>query len=377
MSSRDNNISKVLVVGSDTAFATSGTATVSDLALGGIGVFDAKTNKAITLTGGANAYAGQDFYLAVAVDTTGNGVVDDFVKVAGDKIQAKNLLAYTKKAGVAGVPQIVEVDGYAGASNTVYTMNIVFDGSEIENLQGYNQFTKIFSIKTPLGAIGADANQVTKLMYDALIANASDFLTVKIVTNDDLTILTHGVAADYTAGDEILYADLDAIIAYNIANTATLSSKLEITSISSSPSVVDGINLDYLTKLEVGITVSLSDGFNGIGTVTTTQDKVLGQGQGTKVRYMESYTVGESPSGVYRVSSLNGTSKNLDGYIHAVPGTLYDLYVLEYNIKADAGWKEYENGMNTVIAIPESYSTNNFEAILEDIVVDGLGITLE
>ena len=116
-----------------------------DLLAGEVGVFDYKTGKAMNAAAAALA---SEFFVAAAVDTTGDGVADEILTSAGTKVTAKGIQSYELKCYTPTVEQVIDVHSYTADCDTSYGLKIEFNTDEKYMNYGYNQAAKSFMVKT-------------------------------------------------------------------------------------------------------------------------------------------------------------------------------------------------------------------------------------
>jgi hypothetical protein len=369
MSNRNNDVFQVLVTKGNQAVLGAGV-DIATLAVGQLGAFDANTNVSI---GAATNPMPRDFYLAVGVDKTGSGTLEDIRTSAGQMIQKKGITAYSFKPHSAGRPKIVKVGEYTGiVGDTDYGIKVEFRNSRISNVQGQNTFTKSFVVRTPTGT--TDANVLTKLLVNEVKLDVTKMLSAVITARQPLTALTHGTSVDYADNAVMTEADLNALILFN--KTAIEANKV-YTDFTLQSTAVPGItnfqtNLGFYKFLETNITVSAVEGFNSNVTVSTVQELAYEEGSGRNVKHKEYHSSSYNGSGPYVLSETTGMAKGDILYL-AVDAVKYDQFALEYFMKSESGWLEYENTLSTFIAVPatETVTRASVATLLDALVVGG------
>ena len=144
MSNRNNDVYSVLVTKGNSAILAKDNA-VEALKPGQLGFFDADKNVSIDATTTALP---RNFYIAVGIDRSGNGNLEDIRTSAGQIIQRKNVSDITYRPHTAGQPMIVTVGGYSAKCDTDYGIRVEFRNSKIYRIQGYNQFSKAYVVRT-------------------------------------------------------------------------------------------------------------------------------------------------------------------------------------------------------------------------------------
>lgn len=372
--SRNNDVFQVLVTKDNQALAAAGTS-VADLSPGQIGVFDFNSNLAVDGTTQV-----KNFYLAVGLDTDGDGVTDDIAKSAGSHIQNRNIRYYSFKPHSAGQPLQVALTGYTADCETEYGIKLELRNQEIYRTQGYNQFTKTYSIVTsccdgcdPTCPSG-DANEITKQLKENINNDPAGLVVAEATARQALTAATHGTSVDYAAGDVMTDADVDALMAFNAeqADPSTyVYTDLLITTVTQKIHAFCDVNLMYFYPRETFANITKIAGFKCNGTVETVQELAFEEGSGYDVKQQEYFAKGwtESP---YRVSTLNGVA-DYKTY-NAVATEKYDIFALTYDQFSVGAWLEYLNNEATIIAVPEADTvTRDALAGVLDLLLEGHG----
>ena len=379
MSNRNNDVYSVLVTKGNADILSAGQ-TVDTLLNGQIGVFDAKTGKSFVAAGPIP----NEFFFAVGTDEAGGPNMTDFRKSAGQLIQKPGITKATFKAHGAGKPMKVKISNYKANCETDYGIRVEFRNSKIYRIQGYNQFTKAYIVKTGCcddcveDCNSTDANALTRLMVDNINNDVAGLLTARILARQPLTTATHGTASDYpNVGDVMVDADIDALIAYNKLQLTEADKVFTDFEIESKPLAIGkycNVNLHYHKLLETVLVTSFAAGFDCQGVVTTTQEVIFEEGSGVNIQQKEYNALGWTGVGPYILSDVTGTAKDFE--YQALKTTTYDQFILEYFQKSESGWLEYENTLSTIFAIPEADTvTRNAFVTLLDAITDTVGLS--
>lgn len=357
MSNRNNDVFRVLPVSNTALLATTAGNSVETLANGQLGIFDASTHQAINAS--TNPLP-KDFYFALRHDVNG---VTDYRFSAGQVIQKNNIVGFTEKAYNAGSPMKVTIGNFKAECDTEYGVRVEFRNAKINRIQGYNQFSKAFMVKTPCcddcaeGCGSLDANVLTQLFVANINADQSGLVLAQPVARQALTAATHGTSVDYAAGDVMTSADVAALIVFN--KTAlpanVVYADFQLVSQPLAIGTFCQVNLHYYKLLETVLVVSLIEGFGCSGATTVNQYPVYAQGTGNNIMQKEYHASGWAGSGPYKLSEVTGTAKGNIVYI-ANSSTNYDQIILEHNQTSEAGWNEYTNVLSTVFAFPTGNS---------------------
>lgn len=366
--SRNNAPTSVLVTSGNQAVLPAGSL-IDALSPGQIGFFDADTKLSI------NGDRARDFFIAVGVDRTGSATLEDIVTSAGQKIQSRNVTGLTFREHTAAQPMVAVVGNYNGECETDYAVKIEFRNQQIYRTQGYNQFTKTYAFRTDCcdecaGCPSGDANEVTLKLLETLAADADGLLVGVPLARQAVTTATHGTSADFAAGDEMTVADVEALKAFNDGEadeTLHVFSDVQMTTVPLAINSYCTVNLLYFHPRQTIVIPSLVDGFSCSGNVTITQDAAFEEGNGYDVAQKEFHASGNSQNLPYVLSDTTGVPRNIE--VFADKSEKYDQFILEYDLSSKAGWGEYLNNLNTVIAVPNG-DTATRDQIAQ--VLDGL-----
>ena len=367
--SRNNDVFHLLVTKGNQAVLAKDKK-VTELAPGQIGVFNYDTNLSFDATVAA---APRNFYLAVGVDA-GNGTTGDIMKSAGSHVQGKNIAFYSFRPYTPGRPMKVLLKDFVANCETEYGVKLELRNQEIYRTQGYNQFTKTYTMKTsccdgcePTCPSG-DANEITKQLYININNDTSGLVKANIKPRAG-AVLPSGVTVD--ANGNLTIEQVDTIMAANAAQTDPANyvyTDLEIETVPQTIQDFCSVSLNYMyPRQTVAILTKVGD-FKCSGTVVTTQTAVFEEGAGIDVKQLEYQAKGwtESP---YRVSTVNGVADNRIYITDA--SAKYDVFALTYDQLSLGGWLEYFHNQASIIAIPTADATtrNGLAAILDKVAV--------
>lgn len=349
--SRNNDVFKVLVVKDNQGVAGRGQK-VNNLTPGRIGVFDYHTNLAYD---GTNAL--RDFYIAVGVDKNGDGITDDVVTSAGSHIQARNVVHFSVRKYRAPSPMKVILKDYIADCETEYGIKLDFKNQRIYMQQGYNQFTKTYTIKTSCcngceqTCPSGDANEITKLLYLSVLNDSTGLVIPHIIPRGTIPAAV-GVTPD--ANGYLTLAQLDTIMAYNAAQPTPATfvyTNIEFETVPLKVRNFCAINLGYKYPRETIIGVSKIEGFKCNGSVFVTQQAVFEEGSGYDIKQWESEALGWTDS-PYRTSAIDGMVN--EAFFATNTSEKYDQIWLTYDQASIGGWEEFLSNQATLIAVPIS-----------------------
>lgn len=369
---RNNDVFQVLVA-KDTAPVTAAGAPLENLLVGQIGAYDAKTNLSI-----ASGSSATEFYLAVGVSNSGAaaGTASDDVRVsAAQSIQRGGINAYTMNNYTASTAMKVTLSGYTVAPvDTDLGLRLEFRNSRIYRIQGFNQYSKAYVVRTapsPDGVITTlGANMAITSRFTNAINNDNLNLVVAqaiartgVAAGATITAINaagtaaglgnlQGGAAAITAGSTVFNDnDLAILDAYNATAPATkVYSDVVLTAQPLKIGAWLGVNLGFHKLVDTVILPSIIAGIAG-GTLTSTYP-ILSQGSYNNVMQKEYHASGwNGQPGPYRLSEVTGTAKTNFNYL-AVVGTNYDIATVQYDNVSESGWRGHKNACSTIVAIP-------------------------
>ena len=367
---RNNDVFQVLVTSGNYGVLPVGRK-VANLAPGQIGVFDANTNLSIDGT-----LSNRNFYLAVGLDLNGDGVTDEVAKSTGSHIQKKNIQFYSFRPHTPGRPMKVVLKDYTADCETEYGIKLELRNQEIYRSQGYNQFTKTYSIVTgccdgcePTCPSG-DANEITKLLKININNDPTGLVKATAIARQALTTATHGVSADIAQGGIVSDANLETIMAFNATQpdpSTFVYTDLEIETVTQAINNFCSVNLKYFYPRETVVIATKIAGFKCNGTLKVTQNAAFEEGNGYDIKQLEYEAKGwkESP---YRLSTLNGVAD--ERVFNTDVKTKYDQLVLTHDQFSQGAWLEYFTNQATLVAIPATHTVtrNNLVAVLDNLI---------
>lgn len=367
---RNNDVFQVLVTKGNKEVLAPGDK-VTALTPGQIGVFDANTN--LSIDGSTNT---KNFYLAVGLDLNGDGVTDEVAKSTGSHIQKKNIQFYSFRPHTASRPMKVVLKDFTADCETEYGIKLELRNQEIYRSQGYNQFTKTYSIVTgccdgcePTCPSG-DANEITKLLKININNDPSGLIKATAIARQPLTVATHGVSVNIPLGGVVSDANLEAIMTFNAEHAAPSTfvyTDLEIETITQAVNNFCSVNLKYFYPRETVVIATKIAGFKCNGTLEVTQEAAFEEGSGYDIKQLEYEAKGwkESP---YRLSTLNGVAD--ERVFNAVSTEKYDQIALTHDQFSQGAWLEYFTNQATLVAIPatNTVTRDSLVAILDNLI---------
>lgn len=354
MSNRNNDVFSVLVESEcDGALMGAGNP-IEDLNNGQIGVFDAATN--LSIDAFTNPMPNEIFFAQAYQKDNGN---TDYRFSAGQVVQRKGVVGFTNVECTSGSPMVVTVGNFKAECDTEYGIRVEFRNAKINRIQGYNQFSKAYMVTTPCcddcaeGCGSLDANVLSQLFVANINADESGLVSAQFVARQALTIATHGVSQNYSAGDVMTDADVAQLIVFNstAAPEDMVYADFQLVSQPLSIGSFCQVNLHYYKLLETVLIVSLIEGFGCSGATTVNEYPTYAQGTGINIQQKEYHASGWAGSGPYKLSQVTGTAYGNITYL-ADKNTSYNQVILEYNQSSESGWQEYSNPLSTVFAFP-------------------------
>ena len=367
MANRNNVPFNVLPTDSNTAILAKDL-TVGDLTPGKLGFFDAETGVSFDNT---STTIPKSFFLALGKPE------GDFRMSAGQNIQKKGVLGFQRKNYTAGSPMSVTVSGFKPKYDSEYGLRVEFRNSHVYRIQGHVQFSKAYVVTTPCEAdCGAtdeclDPNKLAIQLFNEINLDSDELLVATFVADQDLVAANiDGISANIDAGEEVTLAEVEALIAHNASESASLTVSLKLV-----PNTVTGgnfnvgLNLNYHKLLETVLIVSPLQSLNCAGTTLTSEPLVFAEGTGNNILQKEYHASAWNGAGPYAVSMTTKTAIGKIEYL-AKKDVNYTQFTLEYDVKSHSGWGEYENPLTTIVAIPSGHTTtiNSVNSMMEKLV---------
>lgn len=353
MSKKLNPIQRVLVATSNTAVLAKDL-TINSLTPGKLGFFDYDTNLSVDATNIVNK---NRVYIALGVDKTGSGTLEDVYQSGGQFIQKNRISNYSLKCYSPAQPKVMDVTNFKAQCDTEYGIKIQVGSEEGRRMHGMSLVNKTFLVKTSCckqedctSCPEGDCNELAKLLYSAI--------------NSDVEKIFKAEFLDYTTtpGTPVIVAP-GAVDAWIVANTnvgtpaVTNCLGLRITTIPSGMRKYCNILADYFQNRSVDMNVSLIAGFSCNGKVTLIQDNKIEEGLGFDIRAIE-YSAGgfNGKPGPYRLSTLAGFP--LEGFESNVTDTAkYTQVYLNYGNDSVSGFQDFSSNVETLLVFPCANST--------------------
>jgi hypothetical protein len=141
---KNNDVFSIIPLSGETRILAVGNP-VSALGANEVGVFDYETGLSLDA---ASAPGTKKFFIAMSVDTDGDGVKDEIIKSAGTHVQTKHVENLSVQCSVAELPQIIDVQNFTASCDTQYALKVELNNDEKYMNYGFNQLTKTFVVKT-------------------------------------------------------------------------------------------------------------------------------------------------------------------------------------------------------------------------------------
>lgn len=321
---KNNPVFQVLVVSNPTLLAAANG--VGDLAVGQLGIFDAKTHLSLD----DQAALPSKFYFAAGLPNQ-QGTLGDIRKSAGEYIEKALLHNVYSQNYVAPVSQVISLDltNFTPKYATDYVLRFAFMSGQSMTINGYQNPVKTFVVTTPSNGTGTFT-----------LATFTD-LVIAAINNDPELLL---VAAEGSP---------------NVINITVGAEDKEY--------VINGINKRYDFLRQFKVTCGLSEGFETDGTYTVTSTgPVYEEGSGYDIQQLE-YVAGGwiGNPGIYRDSNLNGILA-APIMTYAIAGTNYWVIRFKYGRQyTSGGTLSYDSTLETVIAIPQ---TSDYFTLINELI---------
>jgi len=337
---RNNDVPEILFPTNATLLGAGNT--VSDLAVGQLGMFSEATGLSIT-------EPTENFFLAVGLDNDGDGVVDDVRKSAGRNIQPGNILYATRQDYVAPVDQVVDITDIEVKCGDSFGIKIEARNEQIYNFQGTVQYRETFVAKADECDACADNScaeaNVAKLVKDIVLQaklGKDPFFKVEAISSAG-AVLT----------DEALQAIVDATEALEDKSTQEKVG-IRVTAIANKVQQFANVNLDYVQARQTQVFITAVGELTNKYTITENTALVYEQGSGYDVRELEFNSIGfrEGNTGAYRIGAITGLPNEV-----AYESDLkkkYTVFTLAYDHKHRNGsWLQYDNALATYFVVED------------------------
>lgn len=364
----NNPVAQILASTGNQALLGAG-ANVISLAVGQLGVFNAKTQLSVDTTATADEY--QEFFIAVGTDPSGAGTTTDVRRSAGQYIILKDLNAIDYRCYSATQPAIYLISGFTANCNTEYVIRMGLSFPLAGITYGFNMPMKVFSYTTACcpgcgtDCPSGDCNELAVGITDAL--------------NADKDGLFVAVCADVTTTPGTpIPIDKSAVAAWVTANPG-LCLGVQITTIPTPlGQFLNGINLTYDYPRVPILNLSLVEGFACNGTTSIYQQPINQQGGGYDLLENESNDSGQNAGnkfggGPFRTGLMGVPFNNYYSIIS--PTGKYTQYTLTGNNKSNNGGSRSDTmtPLETTIAIPCADTTTRTAFVtLMDVITAGV-----
>lgn len=324
---------RVLTTNANSGLLANGT-NVADIALGQIGVVNADTNVGMNIAAADDADA---FYIAIGIDSDGDGVVDDIYRTPN--IRKDEITNYDVQCYAYPAPARQVITGIEPECGKEYMVKVqAFNGSTMIT-HGFNDVVKTFSLTVECCDTPLTANQFAVKLVDLINADDEGLFVAKLVDPADNSTVVTNVAAFEAANPGV---DLNILIESVPAKMHDWCK----------------VNLLYFSPRTTALRVSTLDGFECNGNVINLSYGALEQGSGYDIRQLERNAGGWiGQPGPYRQSALVGESIGSFNYLAQVNGK-YTVFNLSAVIRRVRGWVgQYHDPVDTIIAVPCASTT--------------------
>ncbi len=329
---------------------------VTSLALGQIGVFDARTRLSVSAATVATTKP-REFFLAVGSDANLDTVVDGTIQSLN--IGRGHVKAYNGRCYTPARPKIIDVTDICADCGTEYAVKVDITTSAAWFNYGFQQFSKTFNYVSPCceGCTNCDAGDCVDLargLKDQINLDPDALFTAIVITP-----ASAATTPAVTTG--LSEAQLDA---YDV--TANGCPVLRIIASTQGIKTWLGIPEQYEFPRGIGMQVSLQ-GFSCCGAVSTKQEAVFEEGSGFDIGHREwdiaGYTTGiyrQTESGVFLGPNTRQSSNS----------GVYAQIELSHDQVTQGGWIDHIEPNQTLVAIPCASTTtiSGLAAILDAIL---------
>jgi hypothetical protein len=310
---------------------------VTDLLPGQLGFFNADTKKSIVST--SDFTKARKFFIAVGVDTDGDGTADEVRYQAGESVQKEGIRNLTFTPASAERGQKFLISALKADCDTEYLLKMEFFGPMLMETHGHNRITKQYSVKTSCCdncttgcATGSCVELATKLV-ESLNLDTEKLFKASLMDPTTGTVIT----------DIVTWAADPA--------NADLCPNIEIETLPKGIAVKCGFNFNYDKVRTILVQPYLISGFSCAGKIQETQAASPATGKAYDLKYFEEIAFGyKNNNSVYRLLGP-GIQKN---YYSIIDGSKnYDIFWLQNSYEIHTGSEEFQNMMQTILAVPE------------------------
>lgn len=354
MANKNNDVFQMLVTSGNRPLAANGVKLV-DLLPGQLGVFNSKTDLAVSAATFANSV--MDFYLAVGIGA--DGVTEDVIKTPG-AFTKNEVSAVTGQCYVAPESQIWEITDFTVECDTDYCVKFSLSNKKLFSPFGYNSPYKTFVVKSnccegcedcPTG----DCNYVAIELVNSINADTDDLFVAELIV---------------AAGGAVILPE--AVPAWVLANPNSCLG-IRVTVQPEALSSFCCINLNYSYPRATKINIHMGCGFECTGVVTETQEMVFEQGSGYDIAYDE-YNAGgwNGRPGYYRINNFWGIPAGRDFSTYVDPLQTYTRIAIHGGSNNLSAWKTYHNLYAGFVAIPTADTITSLALVT---ILDGLMVS--
>jgi hypothetical protein len=261
---KNNDVFSIIPLSGETRILAVGNP-VSALGANEVGVFDYETGLSLDA---ASAPGTKKFFIAMSVDTDGDGVKDEIIKSAGTHVQTKHVENLSVQCSVAELPQIIDVQNFTASCDTQYALKVELNNDEKYMNYGFNQLTKTFVVKTsccdgcetcPTG----DCVELTSLMLAEINNDDDNLILATAVANvGSVTAINVGAIAAGT-GTVTIGTDVFSFTTTGTETAADVAAKIATVINASSKYVATSDGVD-------AVSIVLADGANLAAPITVT-----------------------------------------------------------------------------------------------------------
>lgn len=319
-----NPIQATLFPKADAAVLAAGN-TVADLTVGQAGVFNADTGLSIN-AGGAGAVS--RFFVAVGLDTSGDGNVDDIAKSSGQEVQKANVTGYESLCYREGVDQIVRVGDIDIVCGKDYIVKVGVRDAKAFSLYGYNPVYKSFVVPAQCcdnceDCASGDNAEFAFSLRDRVNADPEGLFSAIVVSSNAPTVEITDREHDFTSNspEVVITVNHDVVKKYC------------------------GIPFTYTFPRGTAFDVSFPDWDCAIPSVTEVQALGFELVSGVDAQMNEFVAQGITNS-PYRITESG--VQNVPAYLSNASGR-YNVINLTYDVEAWGADRLYHNSANTNI----------------------------
>lgn len=288
----------------------------------------------------------REIYIAVGKDPMNEGINTEPRFSAGQMIDTTKIDSYQYRSASAPRPMIFKIKPSTVDCGTEYSINMIFESTQIRNLLGFQPFKFSYHATTKCCSKCADCgegdyNDLAYKFIQAINKDSNGFAKAHAVEAGTSTVITD--IPTFIADNAEVNADDDA--------TNNVLMDIVVETIPTALEKYCSINLKYRYGRQITVEPSLGMGFTcASNTMEIIQEAAIEEGSGYDLRNLEYQALGWGKEGVYRTNTATGLANNIE--YQSKVSEKYDMLSIGYYLDSKGGWQTFTNHFGTHIAVP-------------------------